>query len=46
MIRRKKTLAALIAVLMLMSNFMGLLGHIAIAVRDNVTIEFSVSTDK
>lgn len=45
MIKNKKTIALLIALLMLMSNFMGLLGNISIAVQENVTVEFSVEND-
>lgn len=45
MIKTKKTMALLIAVLMLMSNCMGLFTNIAFAVQNNVTVEFSVERD-
>ena len=45
MIKTKKNIALLIAVLMLMSNFMGLLGNISLAIQSNVTVEFSVEND-
>ena len=45
MIKTKKPIALMIAVLMLMSNFIGLLGNISIAVSQNVTVEISVEND-
>ena len=45
MVKTKKRLALIIAVLMLMSNCMGLLTNIAFAVQNNVTVEFSVEKD-
>ena len=45
MTKNKKVIALFIAILMLMSNFMGLAKNISIAVHENVTVTFSVEND-
>ena len=45
MIKQKKAIALMIAMLMVMSNFMGLLGNISLAIHENITVVFRGDND-